>query len=177
MRKVMSLLFRLVLPRATSKSGRNSMVRTSIIAAASVAVLTLSPSAFAQMAKYGTPAEAKAMLEKAVVAVKADQAKALASFNAGTDGFKDRDLQPFCWDAKTGKTLASTVPALVGTNHCTEVDKVGKAFGKEQCAAAIEGKFTEVSYMFPRPGETEPTAKVSYITKVGDVACGVGYYK
>jgi hypothetical protein len=82
MRKVMSLLFGLVLPRATSKSGRNIMVRTSIIAAASVAVLALSPSAFAQMAKYGTPAEAKAMLEKAIVAVKADKAKALvARFN------------------------------------------------------------------------------------------------
>ena len=55
MRKVMSLLFGLVLPRATSKSGINIMVRTSIIAAASVAVLALSPSAFAQMAKYGCP--------------------------------------------------------------------------------------------------------------------------
>jgi hypothetical protein len=177
MRKVTSLLFGLVLPRAKSKSGRNIMVRTSIIAAASVAVLALSPSAFAQMAKYGTAAEAKAMLEKAVVAVKADKVKALAMFTKGEGGFKDRDLQPFCWDAKTGETLASTVPALVGTNHCTQVDKVGKAFGKEQCAAAIEGKFTEVSYMFPRPGETAPTSKVSFITGVAGLGCGVGYYK
>ena len=41
---------------------------------------------------------------------------------------------------------------------------------------ATEGKFTEVDYMFPRPGETEPIAKVSFITKVGDLGCG-GYYK
>ena len=42
---------------------------------------------------------------------------------------------------------------------------------------ATEGKFAEVSYMFPRPGETKPTSKVSFLTRVGDVACGVGYYK
>jgi hypothetical protein len=155
------------------------MVRASIIAAASVAVLALSPSAFAQMGKYGTPAEAKAMLEKVIVAVKADKAKALASFNAGTDGFKDRDLQPFCWDAKTGQVLASTVQANVTNkkDQCAAIDKAGKAFGKELCAVATEGKFNEVSYMFPRPGETEPTAKVSFVTKVGDLGCAVGYYK
>ena len=31
--------------------------------------------------------------------------------------------------------------------------------------------------MFQRPGETEPMPKVSYITRVGDLGCGVGYYK
>jgi hypothetical protein len=48
---------------------------------------------------------------------------------------------------------------------------------KEQCAVAVEGKFVEVSYMFPRPGETEPMPKVSFITRVGDLGCGVGYCK
>jgi hypothetical protein len=119
------------------------------------------------------------MLEKAVAAVKADKAKALASFNAGTDGFKDRDLQPFCWDVKSGEMVASTVPGNIA-NHkiqCELMDKTGKAFGMEQCAGAIEGKYTEVSYMYPRPGETDPTAKVRFITRVGDLGCGVGNYK
>jgi hypothetical protein len=31
--------------------------------------------------------------------------------------------------------------------------------------------------MFPRPSETEPMAKTSYFTKVGDLVCGVGYFK
>ena len=153
------------------------MIRASIVAAALAAVLTLSPTALAQQAKFGTPAEAKAMLERAVVAVKADKAKALAMFNKGEGGFKDRDLQPFCFDAKTGELLATTVPANLGKNQCEFKDKTGKEFGKEQCTVAVEGKFTEVSYMFPRPGESEPTSKVSFITKVGDLICGVGYYK
>jgi hypothetical protein len=41
-----------------------------------------------------------------------------------------------------------------------------------------EGQITEVNYMFVRPGsDTTPVAKVSFVTNVGDVGCGVGYYK
>ena len=138
----------------------------------------LAPHEIRAQAKYGTAKEARAMLDRAVAAVKADKAKALAAFNAGADGFRDRDLQPFCWDIKTGATLASTVPANVGRNQCEMKDKVGKEFGKEICAAATaEGKVTEISYMFPRPGETEPAPKVSFATRVGDIGCAVGYYK
>jgi predicted membrane protein len=52
------------------------MLRTLMIAAASAAVLMFSPAAFAQQTG-GTADEAKAMLMKAVAAVKADKAKAL----------------------------------------------------------------------------------------------------
>jgi tetratricopeptide (TPR) repeat protein len=45
-------------------------------------------------------------------------------------------------------------------------------------AAAKEGQITQVSYMFPKPGtDTTPVAKISLVTKVGDLGCGVGYYK
>ena len=46
--------------------------------------------------------EAKAMLEKAVAALKDDKAKALAMFNKGEGGFKDRDLYVFCANASDG---------------------------------------------------------------------------
>jgi signal transduction histidine kinase len=137
---------------------------------------TLSAAALGQ-AQYGTAEEAKAMLEKAVAAVKVDKAKALASFNAGTDGFKDRDLQPFCFNISDGKVVAATVASTLGNDLRTFKDKTGKAFGEELFKAAIEGKFTEVSYMFPRPGQTEPAQKTSFVTRVGDVGCGVGYFK
>ena len=55
-----------------------------------------------QQGQLGTAAEAKAMLEKAVAAVKADQTKALAMFNNGEGGFKDRDLYPFCFESGNG---------------------------------------------------------------------------
>ena len=46
----------------------------------------------ASAADYGTPADAKAMLEKAAMELKQDKAKALEMFNKGEGGFKDRDL-------------------------------------------------------------------------------------
>jgi hypothetical protein len=53
-------------------------------------------------------------------------------------------------------------------------------FGPDLYAAAKkpEGEITEVSYMWPRTGSDKtPAAKVSFVTKVGDLGCGVGYYK
>jgi hypothetical protein len=140
--------------------------------------LTLSTAAIAQQAQFGTAAEAKAMLERAVAAVKADKVKALEMFNKGEGGFKDRDLQPFCFNVSDGKITAATVPNVLGTDIRALKDKNGKEFGQEIYKAAIEGKITEVSYMFPRPG-TDPTLfqKVSLITGVGDQGCGVGYFK
>jgi hypothetical protein len=35
-----------------------------------------------------------------------------------------------------------------------------------------------VSYVFPKPGaDTTPVPKTAFITKAGDLGCGVGYYK
>jgi hypothetical protein len=42
---------------------------------------------------------------------------------------------------------------------------------------AQDGKIAEVDYLFPRPGTTNPVPKSSYVTKVADLVCGVGYYK
>ena len=152
------------------------MLRHLMIGVVSVVALTLSTAALAQQNQFGTAAEAKAMLAKAVAAVQADKAKALAMFNKGEGGFKDRDLQPFCFNVSDGTITAATMPSLLGTDVRTLKDKTGKPFGEELSKAAMEGKITEVSYMFPRPGETEPVQKVSFITKVGDQGCGVGYF-
>ena len=77
-----------------------------------------------------------------------------------------------------GKVLVTQAKTLIGTDVKTIKDKSGKAFSEEMYKTAQqEGKITEVSYMFPRPGETEPVQKISYVTRVGDIGCGVGYYK
>ena len=123
---------------------------------------------------YGTPAEAKAMLEKAVAEIKKDKAKALEMFTKGEGGFKDRDLYPYC-GGPDGKFTAH--PKLVGQSLKDLKDKAGKPLGEEIYAKAKEGVISEMSYMWPRPNETEPVQKVVYFTKVGDQVCAVGYYK
>ena len=125
-------------------------------------------------AEYGTADEAKAMLEKAVAALKKDKAKALEMFTKGEGGFKDRDLYPYCGGTDGNFTAH---PTLVGKSLKELKDKAGKAFGQEIYDKAAEGKISEVTYMWPRSKETEPVQKVAYVTKVGDQICGVGYYK
>lgn len=128
----------------------------------------------AQAAEFGTAAEAKAMLEKAAGAIKADKAGALAKFAKGEGGFKDRDLYPFCGGADGNFTAH---PTLAGKSLKGLKDKAGKALGEEIYKVAKEGTISEVTYMWPRPGSDKPVQKVTFVTKIGDQVCAVGYYK
>ena len=159
------------------------MVGKFVIAAASAAVIALPPAAFAQQ-NHGTAAEAKAMLMKAIAAVKADEAKALAMVNKGEGGFRDRDLYVFCANVSDGTLVATGNPNLreaLGVDIRAAQNSTGKRFG-EQIYAAIqkpEGQITEVSYIAPEPdaGDTL-VAKVSLVARAdNDLGCGVGYYK
>jgi hypothetical protein len=158
-----------------------SMICRLMIAAAAAVFLTRSPTVSAQQGPLGTPQEARTMLEKAVAAVKADQAVALAAFNKGEGGFADRDLNTFCFRIGDGTVLASPRAVPAGTDVRTLKDPTGKNFGEQLYAAAQkpEGQITEVGpYMFPKPGTTAPVVpKVSFVTRAGDLGCGVGYYK
>jgi Single Cache domain 2 len=123
------------------------------------------------------------MLLKAEAAVKADKAKALDMFNNGEGGFLDRDLYVFCAQASDGKIVANGNPnarQLLGQDQRTLKDATGKPFGMELYAVGKKpkGQITKVSYMFARPGpDPKPVAKVSLVTHVSDLICGVGYYK
>jgi hypothetical protein len=154
-----------------------------IIAITSAAVFMLSQAASAQhQSQFGTADEAKAMLIKAVAAVKADKAKALDMFNKGEGGFLDRDLHPFCTNAGDGKFVALNshdARQLLGQDIRMLKDSNGKTFGRAQFAAAQkpEGQLTEVSYLVPNSGaHTTPLLKASFTTRAGDLMCGVGYY-
>ena len=158
------------------------MVRRFVIAAVS-AVIALSPAALGQQTA-GTAEEARAMLMKALAAVRADEAKALDMFNKGEGGFRDRDLYVFCVNASDGTILATGNPKLkqaLGTDMRAAQNSTGEPFGAEMYAAIQkpEGEITEVSYMATKPGADDtPVAKVSLIARAdSDLGCGVGYYK
>src|SRR5678810_1355737 len=92
-------------------------------------VLVLFTAASVSAAEFGTAQEAKAMLEKAVVAVKEDKAKALDMFNKGEGGFKDRDLYVFCANASDGVVTAR--PYLKGEQRKDIKGKKGYPVGQE----------------------------------------------
>ena len=111
-------------------------------------------------AESGSAAEARAMLDKTIAAMKADKAAALSQIAKGENGFKDRDLYPFC--GQSMKDLKT---------------KDGDPIGSKLYAQAKEGAVAEVGYLWPKPGSSEPAKKVSLVTKIGDQVCAVGYYQ
>jgi hypothetical protein len=144
-------------------------------AAAGVALMT-STAAFAT--EYGTPTDAKAMLEKAVAALKANEANAIAMFNKFDGGFRDRDLYVYCFEMSTGKFTTHPNPKLMGTDvRMLKDPKDGSPLGQKLYDAAKEGTVTTVDYNFAKPGGGEPLPKKAYVTRVADEGCGVGYYK
>ena len=111
------------------------------LAALGAVAVMFSSSAFAQ----GTATEAKAMLEKAAVAVKADKAMTLDTINKGEGGFLDRDLYVFCFNIGDGKGVASgsTNPVAkktIGVDVRTLKDATGKVFGQDLYDAANESQ-------------------------------------
>ena len=69
----------------------------------------------------------------------------------------------------------------MGVNVLRASNANGNAYGQAIYAASEkpEGEITTVGpYLFPKPGTTTPAfPKTSFVTKVGDLGCGVGYYK
>ena len=127
----------------------------------------------------GTAAEARAMLDNAVVALKANEATALAAFNDKSNTkFHDRDLYVFFYDMTDSKFTAHPNPATMGTDVRAlkaKDDPLGQRIFDTINQSG--GSVLTVDYSFPKPGTTEPVPKQSFVTKVGNTGCGVGYYK
>ena len=88
-----------------------------LFASALAALALLCSAGLAGAQQSGTAAEAKAMLERAVTALKANEATALAEFNDKSNKqFHDRDLYVFCSNMADGKFTAHPNPALMGTD-------------------------------------------------------------
>jgi signal transduction histidine kinase len=146
-----------------------------VMAHAAILVLVIGTAIAAGQAQFGSEKEARAMLERAVAALKENKEKALEMFNKGEGGFKDRDLYVFCANASDGTLSAH--PYLKGEHLQDIVGKKGYPLGKEIMRTATEGKIDQVTYWWPRPGSDKALEKHSFYTKVGDQNCGVGYYK
>ena len=151
------------------------MLRTLALVVGYAVIQVLSITASVWAADFGTAEEAKAMLERAVAAVKEDKAKALDMFNKGEGGFKDRDLYVFCANAFNGIITAhpygekgKQLSGVVGVN--------GVRLGETMMQNATEGTIKVTTYWWPRPGSDVPFDKATFYTKVGDQICGVGFY-
>ena len=121
------------------------------------------------------------MLEKTVAAIKADKSKTLDQINKGENGFVVGDIYPFCFNLSDGLLVAvgnPNVKGLLGKDARTFKDPTGDVYGPRLYDAAKEGQVNEVSYMSPKAGSDQTwVPKVSLVTAVVGLGCGVGYYK
>ena len=152
------------------------MLRNLVAACAVIQMLSATTLVIAAAADFGSAEEAKAMLERAVAAVKEDKAKALERFNKGEDGFKDRDLYVWCANASDG--ILTAHPYGYKGKQLRDIKGYhGAPFGETIVQNATEGAIKQTTYWWPRPGAEVPLEKTAFYTKVGDQICGVGFYK
>jgi hypothetical protein len=146
-----------------------------VVGCAVMQVLSTAVSVWA--ADFGTAQEAKAMLERAVAAVKDDKAKALDMFNKGEGGFKDRDLYVWCANASDG--IVTAQPYVNRGKQLRDIKgKHGAPFGETIMENATEGTIKQTTYWWPHfPTGDQVLEKTVFYTKVGDQICDVGYYK
>jgi hypothetical protein len=148
------------------------------LAAFAFATLFLMLTAASAIAQgFGSAEEARAMLDRAVAALKSDEAKALREFNdADNKEFHDRDLYVSCFNIADGKFIAAP-SAMLGTDIRTfnaGDDPIGqRAFDAIQ--GMPEGKVVTMDFNFPKAGK--PAVKQSLETRIGNQGCGVAYYK
>ena len=139
-------------------------------------IQTLFTTALVWATEFGTADEAKAMLERAVAAVKGNKAKALDMFNKGEGGFKDRDLYVSC--ANAGDGIVTAHPYGERGKQLKNIEGMrGAPLGETIMHNATEGTIKETTYWWPRHPTGEVLEKTLLYTKVGDQICGVGYYK
>jgi cytochrome c len=126
----------------------------------------------------GTSAEAKALLDKAVVFYKANgQDKAFAAFNDSKGQFVSKDLYIFALDMN-GKILSHGANAgLIGKDMMGTKDADGKLFMKEMVETAKTKGKGSIDYKWENPKVKKVEQKSSYVEKVDGVVLGCGYYK
>jgi cytochrome c len=143
-----------------------------------MAVFMLAVSHVASAADFGTPAQAEAMVKKAVAEIKANgKVKAFAEISNPKGKFIDRDLYVFVYDM-TGKCVAHGFnQKMIGKDLIDMKDPDGKFYVKERIEISkTKGKGWQ-DYKFTNPLTKKVEHKTAYIEKVDDVIVGCGAYK
>ena len=152
-----------------------------LLASAAMALALLCGAGMASAAQqFASAADAGAMLDRAVAALKSNETAALSAFNdPNNKEFHDRDINVFCFQISDGTITAYSSPGLLGIDIRTlalKDDPIGKRT-YDTVATAPEGSVVTMDYNFPKPGTSGPAAKQSLEARVGDEACAVGYFK
>jgi hypothetical protein len=117
--------------------------------------------------------KARAMLERVVIELKKDQTVAIRMFTNGENGFRDGYIYPFCFRLTDGMVVTGQTAGLdIRTFFGSAGQQIFDAAQKQ------EPQITQLEYLAPKPGAADrtPVSKVSFVRRIGELGCGVGYY-
>jgi hypothetical protein len=151
-----------------------------VVACGMTAVVVSWGAAAVAAQQLGTADEARAMLDRAIGALKANEDTALSQFNDPSNKqFRDHDLYVFCYNMSDGKITAYESSALLNVDVRSlslRDDPVGKRT-YEAAQNAPEGSVVTVDYKLLKPGTTVPAPKQTVEARVGKQSCGVTFFK
>jgi signal transduction histidine kinase len=133
---------------------------------------------FAFAAEKGTPAEAEAMVKKAVAYIKANgKDKAFAEFSNPKGKFIDRDLYIFVNDLNGVSLAHGFNPKMIGKSLIDMKDADGKPYVRERIEMIkAKGKGWQ-DYKFTNPLTKRIENKTTYNERVDDYIVSCGAYK
>lgn len=110
--------------------------------------------------------QVEALVNKAATAIDENGKSSFSEFRKkGSDWFHG-DTYLYVYDLKGNVLLNPAFPQREGSNVVGQKDVTGKLFHNEIIQVAQTWGSGWVSYMFPRPGQTEPSQKWAYVKKV-----------
>ena len=138
----------------------------SLLFAIGLAILTASSAS----SQSGPPAserakQVEALVTKAAALVDSKGKQAFVEFKKRGSEWFGGDTYLFAYDMKANVLLNPAFPKREGTNVAGQKDAKGKPFHDEIIRTAQTGSGW-VDYMFPKPGQTEPSHKWTFVKKV-----------
>jgi cytochrome c len=110
--------------------------------------------------------ETEAMVNKAAALIDANGRAAFAEFRMKESVWFHGDTYLFAYDLKGNVLLNPAFPAREGTNVSGQKDANGKLFHDAIVRTAETKGSGWVDYMFPKPGQTQPSQKWAFVKAV-----------
>jgi signal transduction histidine kinase len=107
-----------------------------------------------------------ALVEKAASLIDQKGSEAFAAFRAKNSEWFHDNTYLFVYDLDSNVLLNAAFPAREGTNTTGSTDANGKLFHHDFIQVAKAAGTGWVDYMFPKPGQTEPSQKWAFVKKV-----------
>jgi cytochrome c len=143
-----------------TKAPAIGFIIATLLAAASPAISQDAPP-LSEQAK-----QTKALVDKAAGLIDKDGKAAFTEFRKKDSEWFHGATYLFAYDLKGNVLLNPAFPMREGTNVSGQKDAKGKLFHNEIIKTAETRGSGWVDYMFPKPGQTEPSQKWAYVSKV-----------